>query len=503
VSAGAAWERIVRAALLGTERQAAPADTSTGDDALDGAVAALADRSAEARLLGTAVLLDAWRRAGQRPSHAAAEPPEPAPGEAERFCSPLAARVLRQVLASGPPLILAEWMTLTRTAGAAIPYELLPAVLDAAHRNPNVRDEVAGALGPRGRWLAAQHPAWTYAGDLPADPAAGWQTGTAEERVRILYRVRASDPAAGRALLQTTWAADPSRDRAAFVAALSVGLGMDDEPFLESVLDDKRSKEVRAAAARLLAKLPRSRLVGRMVERLAPLLSLHVPEGLLARIRGGAAKIEVRLPAECDKAMQRDGIEPKPSHGVGERTWWLQQMLAVVPPSSWTALWEMDAAAVLGAAHAGEEGPVLVRGWTDATLRHRDAAWAEALIATQSLGVGYAVLKSLAAMAAPDRLEPLILDRVRKGGVRNNEPATLLLDAVRRPWSRALTHAVLTAVPTPLQPSDYALRERLNVYALHMHPSAAVATLREQGDPHEGVWVDRLHLRNTLYQAFA
>lgn len=501
MSAGAAWERVVRAALLGTERQAAPADAATGDPALDNAVAALEDRPAEARLLGTAALLDAWRRAGQRPARSGAHTPEPAPEEAEDACSPLAARVLRQILAGAPSLILAEWMTLAGQAGVAVPYALLPAVLDAT-RHSAVREEIAGALGPRGRWLAAQNPAWTYAGDPSANPADGWQTGTAQERIRILHGVRASDPAAGLALLQTTWATDASRDRAAFVAALSLGLGMADEPFLEAQLDDKRSKEVRAAAARLLATIPASRLVGRMTERLAPLLAMHAPDGLLARLRSGKARIDVELPAACDKAMQRDGIEPKPRPGIGERTWWLQQMLAAVPPSFWTARWETDAAAVLGAARAGEEGPWLVRGWTDATLRYRDAAWAEALVA-QGGPVWDGTLRSLAAMVAPDRLELLILDRVRKGGVRNNDPAAHLLDAVRHPWSRALTHAVVSSIPAFLQPSDYALRERLNVYALRMHPSAAVATLREQGNPHEGSWIDLLYLRNTLYQAFA
>ena len=55
MSAGAAWERVVRAALLGTERQP-EIDAGTGDPALDGAIAALAHRPAEARLLDTAAL---------------------------------------------------------------------------------------------------------------------------------------------------------------------------------------------------------------------------------------------------------------------------------------------------------------------------------------------------------------------------------------------------------------------------------------------------------------
>jgi len=505
VSAGAAWERVVRTALLGTERQAAPADATTGDPALDGAIASLEDRSAEARLLGTAVLLDAWRRAGQRPGQTAGNPPEPAPEEAERTCSPLAARVLRQILAGAPPPVLAEWMTLARQAGVAPPHDLLPELLHFGMRHADVHGAVAAGLGPRGRWLAAQNPAWSFAAGLPAEPVDGWETGTVQERIRILRHVRTTDPAAARALLQTTWATDPSRDRAAFLEVLATGLGMDDEPFLESVLDDKRSKEVRTAAAQLLGMLPDSRLVRRMMDRLAPLVTLHAPAGLVARIRGDGARVDVRLPEEADKEMRRDGIEPKPPYGMGERTWWLQQMITAVPPSAWSAAWEVEPAACIQAVRAGEEGKLLVTAWTQAAIRSRDAVWAEALLRAGADMSEYRVVADLLAAVPPHQLEAVALERLAKVKVKQlhgGNPVCRILEAARVPWSAALTRAVLLAVPPTLEPADYTLREMLRVSAHHMHPATAVATLREQGDPHEGKWVDLLHLRHTLYQAF-
>jgi hypothetical protein len=501
VSAGAAWERVVRAALLGTERQAAPVDAATDEPALDAAVAALSDQPAEARLLGTAALLDAWRRAGQRGVRMAAPPPEPAPEGDERPCSPVAARVLRQLLAGSPPPLLAEWMGLAERAGAAIPHELLPAVLDFGVRHAAVRADVARALGARGRWLAAQNPAWAYAGGVPDETAEGWETGTAEERVRILRHLRARDPAAGLALLRTTWATDAPRDRAAFVEALAVGLGMDDEPFLESALDDKR-KEVRTAAAALLGTLPGSRLVARMTERLAPLLRVHVPEGMIARLRGQGPRLDVELPAECDKEMRRDGIEPKPPYGTGERGWWLQQMIAAVPPAAWTERWGMDAAACLDAARAGDERTTFVRGWTAAATRNRAADWAEALLRTYDGREGVFTLGGLSAALPPARLEPLILDLLRSNTPRAGELAEHFLLEARFPWSPAFTRAVVASLPTAVTTNDYVFRERVNAYAPHMHPATAVATLRQQGDPHTGQWVDLLHLRHTLHQAF-
>lgn len=497
-----AWERLVRAALLGTERQAAPEDV-TGDPAPDAAVAALADRTAEARLLGTAALLDAWRRAGRRPSPSDAPAPPPAPRAEERVCAPHAAAMLRQVLAGGPPPLVAEWLSLAQAAGVAVPHELLPPVLDFGARHAAVRDAIAAALGQRGRWLAAQNPEWGYAAGVPAggDPAEGWETGTAEERVRILHLVRSADPAAGLALLRTTWATDAPRDRAAFVEALSIGLGMDDEPFLESLLDDKR-KEVRTAAAGLLASLPGSRLVRRMTDRLVPLLTLRTPDGLLSRIRGDAARIEVQLPAECDRAMKRDGVEPKPIYGFGERAWWLHQMVAAVPPSFWTAHWGRSAADLLAAAAGGEEGDLLVRAWTEAAIRTRDAEWAEARLRTVAGLERVGIVQPMAAALPPERLEPLVLERLPAGRLTAANLATEMLQAARHGWSPALTRAVVALVPPEAGTADYSLRELLRGFALHMHPATAVATLREQGDRHEGKWVDLLHLRHTLHQAF-
>ena len=503
MSAGEAWERIVRVALLGTERQPAAEDAGTDDPSLDGAVAALADRPAEARLLGTAALLDAWRRAGRRAPRTAVRPAEPAPESAARPCSPLAARVLRQLLAGGPPVLVAEWMTLAAAAGVGILPEMLPEVLDFARRNLHVRDAISRMLGARGAWLAALNPAWAFAAGIGEDPAAAWETGTAEERVRILRHLRASDPAAALALLQTTWDAEPPAERTRFVEALGVGLGMDDEPFLEAALDDKR-KEVRAAAAQLLATLPASRLVKRMMERLLPLFTRREPEGLVARIRNARPRFDVRMPEKCDRGMRRDGIDDRPRTGIGPRGWMLRQMIGAVPPSLWTAHWGMDAAAFLDAVRAGmepEEWATLVPGWTHAALHNRDVEWAEALMRPQSGGVDG--ITGLAPLLPAERLEALALERLREGHLTGNQPAALLLEAAAHPWSPALTRAALGAVPAALSDRErVVLASWLSVYALFMHPATAVAVLREQGDPHAGPWVDLLHLRHTLHQAF-
>jgi hypothetical protein len=495
-----AWERLVRGALLGTERQGAPDEISAGDPDLDAAIAALSDRPAPARLLGTAALLDAWRRAGRR-AGASPAPLDAAPEVEERPCSARAASVLRQLLAGAPPPLLAEWLTLARTAAVAVPPELLPDLLTAGVRHAEVRDDVDRGISARGRWLAALNPAWAYASGGTEEAAEGWETGTSAERLRILRHLRRTDPPAGLALVRATWTTDEPRDRAAFVEALAVGVGMDDEPFLESALDDRR-KEVRTAAATVLGSLPGSGLVRRMTERLLPRVSLVEPDGLLSRIRAGQPRIQAALPTECDKSMRRDGIEPKPPYGMGERAWWLRQMLARVPPSFWAAHWGRPAADLLAAARASEEGQTLVSAWTDATVNARDAEWAEARLRTAAGQEHDGLVAQLAALVPPERLEPLALERLARDGLNPVSPAAQILQAAAFPWGPALTRAVLKAVPAVIGPFDYGMREVLRAAALRMHPQTAIAVLHEKRDAHEGPWVELLHLRHTLHQAF-
>ena len=61
-----------------------------------------------------------------------------------------------------------------------------------------------------------------------------WQTETKEERVALLHRLRRSDPAQARALVESTWKQDAPAERAEFVAAFTSGLSREDEPFLEN-----------------------------------------------------------------------------------------------------------------------------------------------------------------------------------------------------------------------------------------------------------------------------
>src|SRR5690606_32529039 len=94
-----------------------------------------------------------------------------------------------------------------------------------------------------------------------------------ETRIELIKMLRKHDPARARELVMESWSSDEYTTRTQFLLAFHHGLSMDDEPFLESCLDDSR-KEVREQAQILLMALPGSRLVQRMIDRATSQLTL-------------------------------------------------------------------------------------------------------------------------------------------------------------------------------------------------------------------------------------
>jgi hypothetical protein len=393
-----------------------------------------------------------------------------------------------------PREVLAEWLTALDRAGRRLPDESLPALLEIGRNDHELRPMLLAVLGERGRWLARQNPDWAYAGtgeaaDEPAAIDATWQTGTIEARAPLLRRLRQMDPARGRELVASTWSAEQPSDRAAFLNAFEVGLTEDDEPFLEAALDDRR-KEVRTAAAELLSRLPRSRLVRRMVERFAPLLSLPV-EVLLSALESkptapvatkGAPFSKLDLPETCDKAMQRDGIEPKHPAGVktGERAWWLTQMLGRIPPAVWCRIWGRSPQELVAATLKSMWLEELYKGLTEAAERYLDADWLEALLPyyERVAPTGGDIGKMIRTLPE-ERRRRAALGLLRKGSSKalSDDGLLWLASHVLIPWGDELAREILDRLPhnlAKIKHYDYCLKEFQRVACLRLPATAAL-----------------------------
>jgi len=451
-----AWQRLVAAAVIGSERagRALPPVEGGAGRFIEKATSL----NSEEGMLHAAALLSVYERAGRRaPERAAgaggACPPAVAGHPQDQpACSQRAGWHLSRILGGDHRSLLDEWCCAAAKAGVRAPDELMPRLLDefVATKTDSERTAIAGVLGKRGRWLAASNPDWHSSMAPEDDPSAVWESGTRDQRLDLLRRLRASDPARGRELVMTTWEQDPPDDRAAFVDLFVEGLSIDDEPFLESVLDDNR-KAVRTSAAETLARLPSSGLCRRMAERLAPLLSFKpARRGLL---RSGKPSLDVALPESCDRAMARDGLQATSRTKLGAKANLLYQMLAASPLSAWSERWNVLVDQILDAAVGCEWKDACVQGWALAAVRQREAAWAEAILRTgyfskvsdTPLVVGLMeTIRGLLSCLSPPTREAIIAEILKdKPFPLHSHPVMHFLTAGHWPWSTEFSRAVL------------------------------------------------------------
>jgi hypothetical protein len=370
-----AWQELVTASLIGTERTAVPPAPVPG---LPAAPDAPDDPAAE--LLDRAALLTVARRGGRPPERV--EPLPAAEPDLAPPVSPAAGRRLARMLGGEHPDLLTEWLKAAVAHGRLVPAHLLPPLLDRARRvlpaDTGLPRLAAEAGGRRARWLAALNPDWNFvaAHTLAGDDA--WRLGDAGQRRAYLAALRARDPDAARELVAASWdAAGP--DRVMFLSVLadespgSKGLSLADEPLLEAALDD-RAAEVRGWAAYLLARLPGSALGRRMAGRALGCLRLHLG------VRG--TRLIITPPTGCDAAMRRDGIAPGPAASgsqLASQAHLMLEILARTPLCTWTGEFGRPAGQIV-AVPSGDWAPVLFTGWARAAMAQRDQEWMAALI---------------------------------------------------------------------------------------------------------------------------
>jgi hypothetical protein len=355
------------AALIGTNQQ--PFIVPTANDRLGSLLSQLKGRSTEAALLLTAATITLHDQAGWHPEKYAGAIEEPCDRDDLPRCCPRAAYLLQQMLQGRYAQVLSEWCAIAAKHQQRVPEQNLPELLNFGKQHRRLRPAILPILGQRGRWLAAQNPDWRYAVEVDTE----WETSDSAARSLYLQELRSHHPDQARTFVQSTWNQESASDRVKFLETFSIGLSMADEPFLEAALGD-RSKEVRRMAAAHLASLPESRLAQRMSQRLEALLTLKVAAGR-------AFNFTLELPESCDAAMQRDGIEVKPRSGVGERAWWLLQIIKATPLRFWEQSGKIDAKEWLKIGRINEWKIVILEGWRFATQHQQNSEWAQAFLA--------------------------------------------------------------------------------------------------------------------------
>ena len=334
-------DNLTRLALTGTSRQ--PNAAIYTELPVDPLLESLAEESTERRLLLAAGAAALYRSAG-KPLLLAPPATSAAAVETRPPCSAKVAQLLVDLVGTKQVELIVEAVQLLDQAGRRVPHDILPLLLGVA--DVNLRKVLRPILGERGRWLAPFNPDWQWAVDrideLPAslsDLETVWNEGTLAARVAVLARLHELEPVRAREWLSQAWPQEKAEPRAELLTAIGPRLSADDEPFLDTALDD-RSLAVRKQAAALLARIAGSRLSQRMIARADSILAYEPPKaGMLSKLRAlagaGGGKLIVTPPQEIDAAWERDGIPAKVPQGVGQRAYWLRLVLSGVPLPHW------------------------------------------------------------------------------------------------------------------------------------------------------------------------
>ncbi|MFC9893988.1 DUF5691 domain-containing protein [Nocardia sp. NPDC127579] len=433
-------EYLASVALLGTARRTV--DIARLDPAV-GAVVARSTSDPAVLLLESAALHSAFTRAGARSTSAVL--PISAPDDPRRPLPAAAARRLAAMLRDRSPF-LPEWFEAAAPYDFRAPDALCALLLEQAAAHAGLRALLLRLAGARGRWLAAQRAQWRELEWPSASGVAGtaWQSGKPAERVAWLAGLRDRDPALARYTLARAWPDESGAVKAELLATCSTGLSLEDEPLLESALDDRRS-DVRRTAAALLARLPNSAFAQRMTARADDWLTIHPGPAL-----------HVTLPDPLDPAARRDGIFDRPVeftyrwNGTPDPTAGrLRQLVAATPLSYWrTRLTRSNGqsgetagpAEVLRAGVEERFRQPIFDGWVDAALAQRDSAWAKALFEA-GVPSDVALLRRrelFALLPEADRVRQLL----RLDGSWFSE-IEALLPAMGHPWPEPVAHHLL------------------------------------------------------------
>ncbi|MGD1938160.1 MAG: DUF5691 domain-containing protein [Cyanophyceae cyanobacterium] len=363
-----AWQKLVAAALVGTERQTPELPHLEGD--LQGLIGQLDWAQPEGAILAAAGAIALHQQIGQLPLKKDWTI-EPCPQDDQLIITTaIASKLIDQRARRAPAL--PKLLSRIAQAGQRIPQQEIVPLLERAQENPSLQPYAAAVIGKRGRWLAERHPAWSFATmdglrgfffDSPQSQEI-WVHGRRDERLFLFERWRESDPHGARQALEAVWSKEPARDRAEFVKLLEINLTMADEPLLESTLG-KRAKSVSNEAICLLVRLPESRLCQRMTERVQKFVRpIENDVGL---------HFHITIPKTHDAQWERDGISEKAPSGESQRDWWLLAMVSATPLDVWGA-----SSQVFAAVQDRPHQKIFLRGCAMAIQNQRRSDWANA-----------------------------------------------------------------------------------------------------------------------------
>ncbi len=361
------WQSLSKIALLGTDRskiaeELAQAFKSYKIDT---------SQNPSTQILEAAATLGTMRRAGYQLQQSDIKLESTLQNEDLEICSSKSCRHLASILKLAHEDSLKEFLTHLQNNQKTIAPEFLPELLEHGLRSKDLWPLLSPVIGQRGEWLAQQNPDWAHLQNKPIE--VDWPSATTDAKLKLLGYWRRNDPAEAIEIIRFYWFDEKPNVKARLIKALETSLSLADEDFLEDALNEKR-KEVRTAAANLLAKLEGSEYIDRMYARGKSFLSIKnsSEKGL---------KMEVNPFDDLDKSATRDGLSlqmqwQKEGSGIGI----VYHILQCVPPFYWEKYFKVNKQQLLESYVRSDWSVLLVQACVDASTRFEDEKWMAILL---------------------------------------------------------------------------------------------------------------------------
>ncbi len=266
------------------------------------------------------------------------------------------------------PEILPEWMGLATATNRTLPPRVLPELLAMAAKNRAHRPSAIILAGERGQWIARRHEEFSWLLEASQVGEDAWETGTPPERLAWLCQTRATDPATAAETISSHWPDEDAPFREAILHLVSESPQPCDESWLESLALADRRQDIRELATISLVKIPGTAFHTRATSRIRD--HVKIQRRLMKRT------IAIEPPAAFDPAWAADGIREKPPRGIGEKAWWLRQLVSLIPLDQWPGLLDIPQDDLFSLPREKDWQEPLLAGWMESAIRfpHRSLA---------------------------------------------------------------------------------------------------------------------------------
>jgi hypothetical protein len=366
------WNHIINTSLLGTNKRALKKEEfGVLAESLEPVYQNDADN--EEQFLQTASVVYNYRQCGFLPLLKENLVFPKAGKEEKKYCSPGTLAILNDLIQVDSIPLLKLWFNECTQKGLIITPEYIPTVFDLAVKHEQLQDKVLLCTGKRGEWLMQFNDNWKFTTDTLDQNL--WQTGTLQQRKRVLEQVRKTGATTARQWLQAVWAQESAATRTELLSSLEINLGKEDEPLLEELLKEKSSK-VKEETLRLLQLMPESKLVQEYLAIVRASIELKKEKGVFGI--GGKTDLIFHL-AEINESIYKTGIEKLSNQkAFSDEEFIFYQLIQHVPPEFWEQHFQLSPPEMISLFQKSKWGVKFLPAFVSSVIKFRNVAWASA-----------------------------------------------------------------------------------------------------------------------------